>query len=86
MSRMAPGGHVLRLGIAVDDHEPLKATLPVTVKNRGDAGDLIGADPAFQNYSRFPLTTALAQQFAVGVMYLRSPAPTGDPAPYMVNT
>ncbi|MFE2823544.1 hypothetical protein [Streptomyces sp. NPDC059271] len=84
MSRMAPGEHVLRLGVAVDD-ESLKATLPVTVEGRGDADDLVGADPVYQNNFRFLLMIALAQRFAVGVMYLRSPAPTGDPAPYMVS-
>ncbi|MET7390525.1 hypothetical protein ACFYPT_38530 [Streptomyces sp. NPDC005529] len=85
MTRMAPGEHVLRLAVCMEDQDPLYAALAVTVEGKGDSDDMIGTDPVFQDNFRFLLTCGLAQRLSCGVMYMRSPAPAEVAAPYMVN-
>ncbi|MGW3631873.1 hypothetical protein ACWD7F_17190 [Streptomyces sp. NPDC005122] len=85
MTRMAPGEHVLRLAVCMEDQDPLYAALAVTVEGKGDSDDMIGADQAFQENFRFLLMCGLAQRLSSGVMYMRSPAAAGVGAPYMVT-
>ncbi|MEV5646563.1 hypothetical protein AB0L67_42215 [Streptomyces flaveolus] len=41
MGRLAPGEHVVRLGVDMEGQErPLRATLPVTVEGDGGGDDL----------------------------------------------
>ncbi|MFJ3229060.1 hypothetical protein ACIPJS_37710 [Streptomyces sp. NPDC086783] len=85
MTRMAPGEHVLRLAVCMEDQDPLYAALAVTVEGKGDSDDLVGADPVYRDNFRFLLTCGLAQRLSYGVMYMRSPAPEEVGAPYVVN-
>ncbi|WP_432189984.1 hypothetical protein [Streptomyces sp. Tue6028] len=85
MTRMAPGEHILRLGLCVEGQEPLGAKLPVTVEGKGDADDLVGVEQCYMDNFAFLLTCGLAQTLSYGVMYLRSPAAEGDGAPYVVQ-
>ncbi|MFD7880776.1 hypothetical protein ACFV5G_43145 [Streptomyces sp. NPDC059766] len=75
MGRLAPGEHVLRLGIDMDGQEsPLSATLPLTVEGDGGLDDLVGADTKWFDNFAFLLSCGLAQTLCYGVVYLRSPA------------
>lgn len=85
MARLAPGEHVVRLGVCMEDQDPLSATLPITVVGKGDAEDLVGVEPKYFDNMAFLLACGLAQTLCCGVMYLRSPAAEGDGAPYMVQ-
>ncbi|MFI9772892.1 hypothetical protein ACIHJG_39575 [Streptomyces sp. NPDC052415] len=75
MGRLAPGEHVLRLGVDMDGQErPLSATLPLTVEGDGGRDDLVGAEERYFDNFVFLLACGLAQTLCHGVMYLRSPA------------
>ncbi|MFJ8034636.1 hypothetical protein [Streptomyces sp. NPDC096032] len=79
MARLAPGEHVVRLGVDMEGQErPLSATLPITVEGDGSADDLVGAEPKYLENFVFLLTCGLAQTLCSGVMYLRSAAPGDD--------
>ncbi|MDT0467051.1 hypothetical protein [Streptomyces gibsoniae] len=79
MARLAPGEHVVRLGVDMEGQErPLSATLPITVEGDGGADDLVGAEPTYLDNFAFLLTCGLAQTLCSGVMYLRSCAPGAD--------
>ncbi|MEU9273144.1 hypothetical protein [Streptomyces sp. NPDC048251] len=79
MGGLAPGEHVLRLGVDMEGQErPLSAALPLTVEGTGSPDDLVGADGEhFDNFA-FLLACGLAQTLSYGVMYLRSPASEPD--------
>ncbi|MER7983394.1 hypothetical protein [Streptomyces sp. NPDC095817] len=72
--RLTPGDHVVRLAVCVEDQEPARATLPVTVEGRGDLDDLIGAESRYFENFAYLLAIGLAQTVAYGLMCLRSPA------------
>ncbi|MFC7994493.1 hypothetical protein ACFUV2_35075 [Streptomyces pilosus] len=73
MARLAPGEHVVRLGVDMEGQErPLSATLPITVEGDGGGDDLVGAEPKWLDNFAFLLTCGLAQTLCSGVMYLRS--------------
>lgn len=79
MARLAPGEHVVRLGVDMEGQErPLSATLPITVVGVGGANDLVGAEPKYLDNFVFLLTCGLAQTLCSGVMYLRSPGAEGE--------
>ncbi|CCK24380.1 hypothetical protein BN159_0001 [Streptomyces davaonensis JCM 4913] len=88
MTRLAPGEHVVRLGVGMEGQDkPLSATLPITVKGDGGAEDLVGVEPKYFDNFVFLLACGLAQTMCYGVMYLRSPASAGkvDCASYTVQ-
>lgn len=86
MARLAPGEHVVRLGVGMEGQDKtLSATLPVTVEGNGSADDLVGVESKYFDNFVFLLTCGLAQTLSYGVMYLRSPAPETDDAPYTVQ-
>ncbi|MEV5100056.1 hypothetical protein ACFC5H_35160 [Streptomyces rochei] len=73
MARLAPGEHVVRLGVDMEGQErPLSATLPITVEGDGGSDDLVGAEPRYLDNFVSLLTCGLAQTLCSGVMYLRS--------------
>ncbi|GGR04171.1 MULTISPECIES: hypothetical protein [Streptomyces] len=73
MARLAPGEHVVRLGVDMEGQEqPLSATLPITVEGDGGADDLVGAEAKWLDNFVFLLTCGLAQTLCSGVLYLRS--------------
>ncbi|MFJ9729211.1 hypothetical protein ACIRP3_41360 [Streptomyces sp. NPDC101209] len=75
MARLAPGEHVVRLGVTMDGQErPLTATLPLTVEGAGTLDDLVGAEEKYLDNMAFLLACGLAQPLSYGVMYLRSPS------------
>ncbi|MET9913553.1 hypothetical protein ABZZ74_43555 [Streptomyces sp. NPDC006476] len=75
MAQLAPGEHVVRLGVTVDGQErPLTATLPLTVEGEGTPDDLVGAEEKYLDNLAFLLACGLAQPLSYGVMYLRSPS------------
>ncbi|MBO7935675.1 hypothetical protein JTP77_006860 [Streptomyces sp. S9] len=75
MGGLAPGEHVMRLGVDMDGQErPLSATLPLTVEGSGTLDDLVGAEAKYLDNFAFLLACGLAQSLCYGVMYLRSPA------------
>ncbi|MEV0185877.1 hypothetical protein AB0I54_42420 [Streptomyces sp. NPDC050625] len=79
MARLAPGEHVVRLGVDMEGQErPLSATLPITVEGDGGSDDLVGAEPEYLDNFVFLLTCGLAQTLCSGVMYLRSPGAGGS--------
>ncbi|MFE1465197.1 MULTISPECIES: hypothetical protein [Streptomyces] len=82
MGRLAPGEHVVRLGVGMDGQErPLSATLPITVEGDGGSEDLVGVEQKYFENFCFLLACGLAQTQCWGVMYLRSPATEqGGPA------
>ncbi|MFI8194409.1 hypothetical protein ACIF8T_37765 [Streptomyces sp. NPDC085946] len=81
MARLAPGEHVVRLGVDMEGQErPLSAVLPITVEGDGGAEDLVGAEPKYLDNFAFLLTCGLAQTLCSGVMYLHSPGADGGPA------
>ncbi|MCX4581454.1 hypothetical protein OHB41_51845 [Streptomyces sp. NBC_01571] len=77
-SRLTPGEHVVRLAVCVEDQEPARATLPVSVEGRGDLDDLIAPEPKFFENFAFLLGIGLAQKVSYGLMCLRSPAAASD--------
>ncbi|MER6233365.1 hypothetical protein ACFY1L_46160 [Streptomyces sp. NPDC001663] len=81
MARLAPGEHVVRLGVTMDGQErPLTATLPLTVEGEGTPDDLVGAEEKYLHNMAFLLACGLAQPLSYGVMYLRSVSEEGGPA------
>ncbi|GHB79138.1 hypothetical protein GCM10010377_81450 [Streptomyces viridiviolaceus] len=79
MARLAPGEHVVRLGVDMEGQErPLSATLPITVEGDGGSDDLVGAEPRYLDNFIFLLTCGLAQTLCSGVMYLRSTGADGQ--------
>ncbi|WP_432044281.1 hypothetical protein [Streptomyces cadmiisoli] len=86
MGRLAPGEHMVRLGVGMDGQErPLSATLSVTVEGDGGPDDLVGVEPKhFDNFA-FLLACGLAQTLCWGVMYLRSPAAEQAGAAYAIR-
>ncbi|PWJ02009.1 hypothetical protein DKG34_41090 [Streptomyces sp. NWU49] len=79
MARLAPGEHVVRLGVDMEGQErPLSATLPITVEGDGGAEDLVGAEPKWLDNFVFLLTCGLAQTLCSGVLYLRSTGVDGQ--------
>ncbi|MGC2997228.1 hypothetical protein ACPF8X_02175 [Streptomyces sp. G35A] len=79
MTRLAPGEHVVRLGVDMEGQEqPLSATLPITVEGDGGGDDLVGAEPKWLDNFAFLLTCGLAQTLCSGVMYLRSTGVDGQ--------
>ncbi|MEU9737438.1 hypothetical protein [Streptomyces sp. NPDC048002] len=75
MGRLAPGEHVLRLGVGMDGQErPLSATLALTVEGDGGPEDMVGVEGRYFDNFVFLLACGLAQTLSYGVMYLRSPA------------
>ncbi|MFD5574313.1 hypothetical protein [Streptomyces cadmiisoli] len=86
MARLAPGEHVVRLGVGMDGQErPLSATLTVTVKGDGGSDDLVGVELKYFDNFVFLLACGLAQTLCWGVMYLRSPAAEQDGVAYTVR-
>ncbi|MFF0143648.1 hypothetical protein ACFYRN_45620 [Streptomyces sp. NPDC005227] len=78
--RLTPGDHVVRLAVCVEDQEPARATLPVSVEGRGDLDDLIAPEPKYFENFAYLLAIGLAQRVAYGLMCLRSPATADDGA------
>ncbi|MEU4090752.1 hypothetical protein [Streptomyces aureus] len=78
MASLAPGEHVVRLGVCMDDQPSLSATLPITVEGAGDCDDMVEVDDRFFENFAFLLTCGLAQTLSYGVMYLRSPGNGAD--------
>ncbi|MGY6026871.1 hypothetical protein [Streptomyces spinosirectus] len=75
MGRLAPGEHVVRLGVTMDGQErPLTATLALTVEGEGTPDDLVGAEEKYFDNMAFLLACGLAQPLSYGVMYLCSPS------------
>ncbi|MGV9456335.1 hypothetical protein [Streptomyces sp. NPDC003635] len=73
LAQLAPGEHVVRLGVGMDGQEqPLSAVLPVTVEGDGGSDDLVGVESKFFDNFAFLLACGLAQKLCWGVMYLRS--------------
>lgn len=73
MARLAPGEHVVRLGVDMEGQErPLSATVAFTVEGDGGADDLVGAEAKYLDNFVFLLTCGLAQTLCSGVLYLRS--------------
>ncbi|GAA3886177.1 hypothetical protein [Streptomyces lannensis] len=73
MGRIAPGEHVVRLGVTMDGEDQLvTATLPLAVEGAGTADDLVGAEEKYLHNVAFLLACGLAQPLTYGVMYLRS--------------
>ncbi|MFF3350833.1 hypothetical protein [Streptomyces sp. NPDC002779] len=85
MARLAPGEHVVRLGVGMDGQEPLSAVLPIAVEGDGGSEDLVGVEPKYFDNFAFLLTCGLAQRLCWGVMYLRSPAGEGRGRAYTVR-
>lgn len=86
MGRLAPGEHVLRLGVDMEGQErPLRATLPLSVEGDGGPDDLVGAEAKWFDNFVFLLACGLAQTLSYGVMYLRSQATEPGGAPYTVQ-
>ncbi|MGW1533852.1 hypothetical protein [Streptomyces aureus] len=85
MAGLAPGEHVVRLGVCMDDQPSLSATLPITVEGAGGCDDMVEVDDKFFENFAFLLTCGLAQTLSYGVMYLRSPG-DGAGGPAMVQT
>ncbi|WAZ18991.1 hypothetical protein STRCI_008673 [Streptomyces cinnabarinus] len=82
MARLAPGEHVVRLGVGMEGQDQvLSATLPITVQGEGSAEDLVGVEPKFFDNFVFLLACGLAQTLSYGVMYLRSPSPVAAGGP-----
>ncbi|MGV9290946.1 hypothetical protein, partial [Streptomyces sp. NPDC003719] len=78
MARLAPGEHVVRLGVDMEGQErPVSAVLPITVEGDGGADDLVGAEPKYFDNFAFLLMCGLAQTLCSGVMYLRSTGTDG---------
>ncbi|MGW6488198.1 hypothetical protein [Streptomyces sp. NPDC055056] len=73
-ARLTPGDHVVRLAVCVEDQEPARATLPVTVEGKGDLDDLIAPEPKYFENFGYLLAIGLAQTVSYGLMCLRSPA------------
>ncbi|MEU5436501.1 hypothetical protein AB0G73_24410 [Streptomyces sp. NPDC020719] len=86
LSRLSPGEHVVRLGVAMEGQDrPLRATLSVTVEGHGTADDLVGVEPKyFENFALL-LACGLAQTLCWGVMYLRSPSAEQSNQTYTVR-
>lgn len=79
MSRLAPGEHVVRLGVDMEGQErPLSAVLPITVEGDGGADDLVGVEDKYFDNFAFLLACGLAQTLCYGAMYLRSPGGDGS--------
>ncbi|MFE5753780.1 hypothetical protein ACFQ7I_08745 [Streptomyces massasporeus] len=79
MARLAPGEHVVRLGVDMEGQErPLSATVALTVEGDGGADDLVGADPKYLDNFVFLLTCGLAQTLCSGVLYVRSQGADGQ--------
>lgn len=78
MARLAPGEHVVRLGVDMEGQRPVSAVLPVTVEGDGGADDLVGAEPKYFDNFTFLLMCGLAQTLCSGVMYLRSTGADGQ--------
>ncbi|MFI9830786.1 hypothetical protein ACIHIX_24200 [Streptomyces sp. NPDC051913] len=73
MGRLAPGEHVVRLGVTMDGQEkPLSAALPLTVEGDGGPEDLVGAEEKYVDNMAFLLMVGLAQPLSYGTLYLRS--------------
>ncbi|MET7457841.1 hypothetical protein ABZT03_39540 [Streptomyces sp. NPDC005574] len=86
MATLAPGEHVLRLGVDMDGQEhPVCATLPLSVEGDGGPEDLVGAEPKYFDNFAFLLACGLAQSLCYGVMYLRSPATGPDGSTHTVH-
>ncbi|KUN16221.1 hypothetical protein AQJ23_45310 [Streptomyces antibioticus] len=86
MGRLAPGEHVVRLGVTMDGEEkPLAAALRVTVEGDGGLDDLVGAEEKYLDNMAFLLMVGLAQPLSYGTLYLRSPAPDDQSAAYVVR-
>ncbi|MFF7452226.1 MULTISPECIES: hypothetical protein [unclassified Streptomyces] len=75
MGQLAPGEHVVRLGVTMDGEEkPLCAALPLAVKGDGGPEDLVGAEDRYLDNMAFLLMVGLAQPLSYGTLYLRSPS------------
>ncbi|MEU5324650.1 hypothetical protein AB0G67_49360 [Streptomyces sp. NPDC021056] len=75
MGQLAPGEHVVRLGVTMDGQEkPLCAVLPLTVEGDGGVDDLVGAEEKYLDNMAFLLMVGLAQPLSYGTLFLRSPA------------
>ncbi|MFE5923585.1 hypothetical protein [Streptomyces sp. NPDC056468] len=85
MARLAPGEHVVRLGVGMDGQKPLSAVLPVTVEGDGGSDDMVGVEPKYFDNFAFLLACGLAQKVCWGVMYLRSPATEQGDQAYTVR-
>ncbi|MEU8606284.1 hypothetical protein OH540_35630 [Streptomyces sp. BPPL-273] len=82
MARLAPGEHVVRLGVDMEGQEPVSAVLPITVEGNGGCDDLVGVEAKYFDNFAFLLMCGLAQTLCAGVMYLRS---TGEGGPATVR-
>ncbi|MGC9479258.1 hypothetical protein ACP4I1_34630 [Streptomyces sp. WG4] len=78
MARLAPGEHVVRLGVDMEGQQPVSAVLPVTVEGDGGTDDLVGVEEKYFDNFAFLLMCGLAQTLCSGVMYLRSTAEGGQ--------
>lgn len=75
MGQLAPGEHVVRLGVTMDGQEkPLCAALPLSVEGEGGPDDLVGAEEKYLDNMAFLLMVGLAQPLSYGTLLLRSPA------------
>lgn len=86
MGRLAPGEHLVRLGVTMDGQEkPLSAALPLTVEGDGGPEDLVGAEEKYLDNMAFLLMVGLAQPLSYGTLYLRSLSSESEGAAYVIR-